>query len=767
MRGSILIWILVLIVAALFVDQVPRDAITANLMDLLPHDQRDMTVQRALDTVSLESRRQVFFLVSAKNRAGLVEQARQLQSLVDASGFFKSGSANRYNPSALFRYRYVLLTAADRKRLVSGGVIAQARKELFGPAGAVRAISLQKDPAFLFQHYVESLLPASLDNSLGFPSVDQGGEYYGLIARQLKGTSSGILQMRKLWSFITALEKNAALNVEVTGYPVFSAYGASTAQREITIIGSISMLAIILIILLVFRRILPLLLVIVSITGGALVAAVVTFAVFGRVHIMALVAGTSLIGVSIDYSFHYFCHRFNDGNVEVSGGTGGVIRGLTLGMVSSVSAYLLLTVAPFPGLRQIAVFSASGLFVTWLMVITLYPAVYKPKRPKPDGSRVNEYRADALADAINRLSWKLKNNILNHRKLFVVALGVFLVIGIFRVKPADDVRQLQSAPLNLRSGDAKIRSVFPDLPDSRFLLVEGSSSAQVSQISRKVASRLDALKRSGDLTRYQSLVDAWPTVQAQRSNYNLLRRNLYDNGHLAAWLASLGVAKGAIDAEYKKFQKQAGVTVTADEWEKRVPPPWNLLWLGCKQGQCGGIILLYGINDPGRIAGIAKQISGVKFVDQVRAISTVMHDTRIHASWLLGLAALVLFVVLAPILGGLASLKVLAVPTSAILCSLAMTGYFGVPVSLFNIFALLLVLGIGVDYAIFNHLAGSHDRYLGLAVLLSACTTILSFGLLSFSSTTALSAFGLTLLFGIAAALVLSNLVRSGDWRAG
>ena len=34
---------------------------------------------------------------------------------------------------------------------------------------------------------------------------------------------------------------------------------------------------------------------------------------FGKVHILTLTFGTSLIGVSVDYSLHYFVNRMRDG----------------------------------------------------------------------------------------------------------------------------------------------------------------------------------------------------------------------------------------------------------------------------------------------------------------------------------------------------------------------------------------------------------------------------------------------------------------------
>jgi predicted exporter len=93
-----------------------------------------------------------------------------------------------------------------------------------------------------------------------------------------------------------------------------------------------------------------------------------------------------------------------------------------------------------------------------------------------------------------------------------------------------------------------------------------------------------------------------------------------------------------------------------------------------------------------------------------------------------------------------------------IAAALAAAGYAGRPLTLFSIMALMLVLGVGVNYSIFLMEGRARSGTTFVAVSLSAATTILSFGLLAFSSTPALARFGATLLVGIAVAVLLSPL---------
>ena len=86
--------------------------------------------------------------------------------------------------------------------------------------------------------------------------------------------------------------------------------------------------------------------------------------------------------------------------------------------------------------------------------------------------------------------------------------------------------------------------------------------------------------------------------------------------------------------------------------------------------------------------------------------------------------------------------------------TLAALGYLGQPLTLFHGMALMLVLGVGANYAVFLHEGEPHTTdqpgAMYASVLLSALTALLSFGLLSLSPMPALRDFGLTLLLGIA-----------------
>ena len=129
------------------------------------------------------------------------------------------------------------------------------------------------------------------------------------------------------------------------------------------------------------------------------------------------------------------------------------------------------------------------------------------------------------------------------------------------------------------------------------------------------------------------------------------------------------------------------------------------------------------------------------------------------ATWLLGAAYVVALLLLCWPLGVRGAFAVIVPPTLASVIVAVVFALTGWPFSLFNLLAMILLLGLGSDYGIFLRMAGRNNASAMLAVGASAATNLLSFGLLALSATPALHSFGLTLALGLALTFVLTSLV--------
>jgi predicted exporter len=184
------------------------------------------------------------------------------------------------------------------------------------------------------------------------------------------------------------------------------------------------------------------------------------------------------------------------------------------------------------------------------------------------------------------------------------------------------------------------------------------------------------------------------------------------------------------------------------------------LWLGqvsTSPPRWVSVVLLSGLNASTPLELVERAgngLAGVRWVDRVAGISALLARYRTAMSALLVAGFIAV--------GAALWLRFRAdawrawLPSVlATLFSLAVLGWLGEPLQLFNVLALILLLGIGVDYGIFL-VEHRGNRSAWLAVVLGAASTWLSFGLLSLSATPALHAFGLTMALGVAAVTVMS-----------
>ncbi|HET7921528.1 MAG TPA: hypothetical protein VFM15_02110, partial [Gammaproteobacteria bacterium] len=162
--------------------------------------------------------------------------------------------------------------------------------------------------------------------------------------------------------------------------------------------------------------------------------------------------------------------------------------------------------------------------------------------------------------------------------------------------------------------------------------------------------------------------------------------------------------------------------------------------------------------DAAALGKLATTLPGVQFVAPLNRIADTFQRIRERATWLVILGYLLISALLVWRYGRREALRMLYPPLLALGVTLGALGWLGVPLNVFVVVALILILGLGRDYAVFLREGGALRRSPALAVTLSAATTLASFGLLALSQIPALHAFGLATLIGILASYLAAPL---------
>ena len=155
--------------------------------------------------------------------------------------------------------------------------------------------------------------------------------------------------------------------------------------------------------------------------AGFAAGAVACILVFGEVHGMTIAFGASLIGVSIDYAVHFYCHQALAPAATPRATMTRILPGLLLGCGTTVVGFVVLLVATFPGLREMALFAAVGLLASLAAAWAFLPGLVGPIR-----ATVGSHLVVLVMDAATGLRGRAR---LLYVAVLLAGVGVLRQIG--------------------------------------------------------------------------------------------------------------------------------------------------------------------------------------------------------------------------------------------------------------------------------------------------------------------------------------------------
>lgn len=729
--------------------------LSANLMELVPGSTPDALELQAEQRMQEPLNREILVLVGHADRQQALAMAQQLAERWQASGLFEKVQWNLQADlpalrEQLLRDRLAMLSAKDREQLIEhpDAFIQQRVQTLFDPIAGFSLVPSQDDWLGLtgrIQNSQPQHGAVQLDIGSGALIADADGKSWVLLRARTTGNAFDMklpLHVADLLQASRAQAGEQGVQLLAASGLLYAANGQQQATREMTWVGGGATLGILILLLLAFRR-WRVLLAFVPVVVGMLFGAVACVALFGHMHVMTLVLGSSLIGVAVDYPLHYLSKSWSLQPWRSWPALRLTLPGLSLSLATSCIGYLALAWTPFPALTQIAVFSAAGLVGAYLCAVCLLPALLSgvELRPARWPLRIAERLWQWRAALIKRVPGAV----------LLVWVLLFCAGGLWQLNSKNDIRQWIGAPPQLLQEAQAVARITGFQPTSQFFLVRADTQQQLLERQAALGQRLDQLVNMDKLQGYLALTQLvnLPAEQQQlRDALNKLEQHWQP-------LLEIGIPVDALQAEVAQLQALPTEDIDA-ALKGPLAEPWRTLWLGKVDGGVAAMVSLQGLNNPALLRVQAVDLPGVQLVDRLGDLNRVFADTQISAAELKLLSCGLIVLLLMLPFGFTGALRVVALPLLAALCSLASLGWLGQPLTLFSLFGLLLVTAISVDYAILmrEQIGGAAVSLLG--TLLAALTTWLSFGLLAVSSTPAVSNFGLSVSLGLAFSFMLA-----------
>ncbi len=271
--------------------------------------------------------------------------------------------------------------------------------------------------------------------------------------------------------------------IYLTGTPIHSYLASKNSSFEINIICIISTLALILLCKFYFKSYKIILPILASIIFGFLIGFSVSSIIFHKIHILTFVFSTSLIGISLDYSLHYY---LNDNNNPF-------IKNLTNSMLTTVFAFLILNFSGIELLKQIGIFTASGLLGVYFFVVFIL-------------SKNNDYKINSLP----------KFDLAKFKPIILSIILGITVLGFFNLKFNDNLKSLYTPPKELIKSERLNQELFGQ-KNIKYILINGKNTDEILEKEEKL-----------NIKNSISLSDFIFSTDKQKENFTLVKE-LYKN----------------------------------------------------------------------------------------------------------------------------------------------------------------------------------------------------------------------------------------------
>lgn len=723
---------------------------------------KNTVVSPVVANLRLQLQDQFVILVSGSDAEGFakatIQTLQRLPGLVLHSSEHGKKLAEFYWP-----YRHQLLTEETREELLRLTPEEFARRraaELLSPASAATGMfgDFTEDPFALHSAWLlgmaareSRVLPTEI------PSLDIDQQLWFMILGRVERASLNDESKQFLSSLIAKLPEASEVNqaaqhaamdyspalidsetkpqvvLKISGSIFHMLYGEQISKDEISGIGMVSGLTTLLIMLLFFRGWRSFVLVTVVLCSSACMGFVVTWWWFGNVHAVTLVFGTTLLGLVIDYCFHFLSKYYQYG--ESRAALLRIRKGLWLGLISSVVAYSVQLFVPLAGVRQFAIFVSAGLITAALSVVVF--GGFMPTRK----ARQNQI-ADASFDWLSvHLFEPLAQNGKTAKVLFILTtLGLVLIYATYSVQ--DDIRAMTTSPKYLMDSERFINDALGGFSVGQYMVVSADNDDALLQ-------SLNRLSASADGVELMGVHDFVPTALTQQRDFELVSEFLYgERGaffHLCRMLA-LDCTSATRPALFEQLTVEA--LLAAKLWMPALAVLDHTTVVQIKPRSADDFRLL---------ENAAQSIDGVEYYDDASRITAALSKFRHEISLVLVLFLLLLLPCFWLLFRSRALLLYLPPFICVVWATLAAT--IG-DLSLFHVLALFLVFGLVLDSSAFLLCAG-FNADVWWASAMSTATSLVVFGLLQFSAVPMLSQFGLVVFVGLIISLLVTPLLFS------
>jgi len=625
-------------------------------------------------------------------------------------------------------------------------------ESLSGSAGIIEKRFLASDPTAETLRVLAHVAPRKAPQRIDGVWFDAQGSR-ALIVAQTRALGSDLegqaAAMAALERAFTASRTEASATMEYSSPGAMAVRSRHLVAGDARTLSIASMAGVLAILAWVYRSPMVVALCVLPAVCGLLGGVLIVDAAFGSLHAIALAFGATLLGEAVDYPSYLLTQVSEGAPAQVAAVR--IRHTIALAVLTTACGAFALLFSGFPGLAQLGTLTVAGVLIagagTLWVLPHVVPAGWRP-RPPP------------------RWTWLAQSAVRARHLTWRWAIVVFATAGALALAWRhpwwnDDLAAMNPLPASAKADDARLRAAL-GAPDVRYVLaVAGTSREDALQRVEALRLPLERAVASQALGGFDLVSDVVPSERTQARR----RESLPAAERLRAdlELAATGLP----------FRRGVFEPFIEDVARARIAPPvtpetYNGSALGLKLesllreegGRFQVIVPLAEVRDVGALARSVPH--DARLVDLRGEITAMMAAYRERGLAYSAIGLALMYVVLAVGLrsfGG--AVKVLLPIVLAAVAAAAMLIAFWEPLTVFHYVALLLTVGIGVNYALLmaSPVARRDRAALWRTIAVVSGTALTTFGVLAFAHAPVLHAIGLTVCVGVIASLVFAGLV--------
>ncbi|WP_103638242.1 hypothetical protein [Campylobacter concisus] len=703
---------------------------------------KDAKEAKVLKEVQDEMASNFLVLVNSK------ELANDVQSLALKSLLFKSFEANidvNLNDikSDINRSKIALLNRGDLELLKSdkNAFFKKRAEEIFN-SFSFRLLNANDDFFSLSSGFSAKKGNVSLNLADLMLEVKDGAKSFFLLKGELKkgASSEGLINF---YNELNAL-KVGKNELFVHSSALYQAFSKQKNESESLYMSVVSLSLTTIFLMLAFRN-LRIFYVIFIAAFGFSVAFAGTLLCLNELNILTILISTSLIGLMFDYVLHWLSK--NEGEAIRASSIKNMLKIFLLGLLITLSGYLAFTFSDLRLLKEVALFSAFALVAAFLASYFFMPLVFEG---------VKFYRSkvfDRFLTKFCNLSGAAARHLgVKFLAISLILLAIFLGFDLKNLSKSENVKDYSNMPKSLLADSSYILSLTGN--NQNTMIVTRSRG----DILGGEKSLLDELKKRNLIKDESSLSDMFLS-KSEQSELKEAFKKVLDDEQIYVIYEKFGFSKDEVRSEILKVlgEKELGVSEI----------------LALKSMKDFKKFMLDENASVAYVSGFVKGVASDELLERHNAFSlnfaSSLNESLTQAKELalkLKIAALVVaFLLLWVYFSALISALVMGVIIFGVLLTLFIFAVFGVNLSIFGVFGLILASAVGIDYMIFalNESLSEKERIYG--IFCAFITSFISFFTLSFSQTAALSVFGLSvslcvLIYGLCASVLACKNIK-------